>query len=1377
MLLHAFIRKKVLAEQSAPLAKQWANLIGVIDDTILNKKEHILKVKALLLTTEKALAKAGSASGAHYCHNLHSYLEQHIETQEMQCFANYKNSLLCLIGLLDSNVQYNVITAATQEGDLAPWRGWMSLAPNNDPVGAATKSETLEKHNEQYTLASFNKAEAPKLSQKLFVALLNVASKYYVNDEPALQDAMALAGNSWADNYIDGRAWASILWLIKKNTNPELANVSELLGLNSISTFYPQNTYQINKNKLMGWASWEALEGDFSQMGHILDTNNPNWGDVAEALEHTILKSPKEQNTWNPGIFLQHIARSIANGKPVIETTPEMKMRFAERLALWKDSLLLRNRDEIEAWEEIALVDGELSKDEHTKIWFERPHPQQKSVIRHVMATAADEINTNAKNSIAIASLFGYPQIEDVITQVANSNHSNEYPVNFGLLLCAYECINKNETYATQILQSIVDNKASLLFTILQAKAEYVPDVVPSSIYDTEVPIFSEDDFDIISAALSDVEDMTALLTNETTKAIQTMQMTSGWERATHSLKTLSKTLSQKELSSVFGFAEEWAGRKIELNEPISSLEAISMFGLVNFMNNFVKQKYDAKTINQLNLVPNQAEIEFILPRVETVIKPQRRRTKTGKLVKQKRTQKPQKNQKTFNINSDISKTEWYKYVPNEQAIENAEDAIDKNILLNFQEEADELFEQLDSLIGNIDGINLNTNVRSINAVLHTLKGGAKISGMNKLGDWVHSLEDFTNDIGYDVSADNIKKALQYSYDKARTLYRITLDTAAEKDNSIKDGNILLRVQSNDISRIANSVTETRSIVNSNKSALNNTKKVLQYMQDATHKIDNIATEIQNEAETWMHSGGKQQKAANSHFDALEMDKFNYLNELTRKLFEAASDVTTLRTSSIETINYALNLSDNAGFLLDHANNKLEHIFREPVSKAEARLSSAVRSACIELNKKANIVYQGTSLLIEKTTLDTLIPALEHLVRNGVAHGITEPAKRREQGKNETGTIYLSSYRSGKHFKFEVWDNGNGLNFLAIESKAKKLGLISKDEIPSKKELCEIIFEPAFSTSEEVNQISGRGVGLDAVMKAAVKLGGKALVSLDDGVSKFVIEIPVSAWTISGLVVEDNNMCLIIPSENIEATELCITTKVEQREDGLYMPSEYKQAAVPFISTSKFYNNEEMSKFGTFATLVHLKNGQALLSPNAKFVEHQVVKPISNWLTQNTGVLGTTILPEGDVAIVTDINMLKEHIIGFGTGNNTVEATEKIVLVVDDSLTVRKVTTNLLKKHNMIVETAENGLVAVEKIKHGLKPHIILMDIEMPIMDGFEACSVILGTLNKSLPIVFISSRAVEKHQNHAKQLGAKHFLGKPYNDDELLDTINKYIL
>jgi chemotaxis protein histidine kinase CheA len=1377
MLLNAFIRRKTVSEQTAPLAKSWANLIGIAEDSILQESSHIKQVNELLLITEDKLAKIGSAALAHYCQNLRSKIIIDKLSNDIS-YLDYKEDLMVLIGLLDNNVQYNIMLPPTKEDNMV-WRGWLALTPNTYICKNQMISETspLKLYEGHYSIDSFKDVVCKNITEQLFIRLLNqivsLSKEITEDSKAALLDAITLAATNWHNSYIDARAWSAVLWILNVNKD-KFIEINNLLEIDQLSNGCFNNVCDtISTNNPLRWTSWEALEGDFANIGYILDKVSPDWSDVSKSLLHAISKIPKEQEFWNPGEFLYKISRSIEEGSAIMVPTDNMKMRFVERLSLWKDSLLSRNRNDILVWINLAEVaNGSVVN------WFNEPHPNQdvKKIITSIMSLAADEVETNPNYALAIAKLFGFINFEDKVGLLTNLTENEEYSINLGLIQSAFECVNDNEEQSTLILSNMISEKVKELIICLK-NTKVISDIDVEM--ETPKPIVmlqeviennnNDEDFDIISAALDDVNTMYLLLEDETNNLIKTLYMTPGWERAVHSLKTIFKTLNKSDTANFLSVVEDWASRKAELNEKVTKLEAIVSYAIKDFIKDFINKGYTANQIVKLNMIPPYKQLYLILPKLEPKLE-----QKIQKVNKISKKQMP--NKSLTKVNAKIA--DWYKYVPDITIVENVCNEIDESILRTFSEEAEELFEKLDNHIQNLDIGEFNKNIEEINAILHTIKGGSKIAGINKLGDWVHNLEDFTSSINQSISIINYKHILQYSYDKARELYREALEelTGAVADSGNLNS-MLLRVDSNSITNIANSVTETKSLLNSNKFSLYGTKNSLESMQNATQRIEMIATEIQSETETWMHSGGNTNISKESKFDALEMDRFSYLNELTRKLFEAASDVTTLREHSIDSLTSALHVADNANLLLEDSSHKLEVMFREPISKIEARLNSVVRSACFELNKKAEIIFSGTSLLIEKNILDTLVPALEHLVRNSVAHGILSDTIRKEQGKPEIGNIYCSTSWTGENFIFEVNDDGDGLNFKAIETKAKKLGLIEEDN-PSKEKLCDIIFTPSFSTSEEVNQITGRGVGLDAVAKSVEKLGGTIKVELDGDTTKFVIVVPSDSWTTSGLVIEDNGLCVFIVGEHVDSTELCSVSTIVSQEDGDYIYSDKAENLIKFISPASFYGNKNNNGKSIFVTLVTLKDGLSILANKIRFVDKQTIKPITNMLTTNTGVLGSTLLPEGKVAVVIDIQQLNKNIIVFKKEENKENKEvkhERIVMIVDDSLTVRKATTKLLSKYGYVIEVAENGLVAVEKIKQGLVPNIILMDIEMPIMDGFEATEHIVG-LNKNIPIVFISSRAVDKHITHAKQIGAKDFLSKPYNNEELLDVIHKYI-
>jgi chemosensory pili system protein ChpA (sensor histidine kinase/response regulator) len=416
-----------------------------------------------------------------------------------------------------------------------------------------------------------------------------------------------------------------------------------------------------------------------------------------------------------------------------------------------------------------------------------------------------------------------------------------------------------------------------------------------------------------------------------------------------------------------------------------------------------------------------------------------------------------------------------------------------------------------------------------------------------------------------------------------------------------------------------------------------------------------------------------------------------------------------------------------------------------------------------------------------------LVPAIEHMIRNSVAHGIEEASVRQAAGKDVIGKINVHSRNEGRYANIVIKDDGAGINFARVHRKSIENGLMDKDHQPTQAELINALFMPGFSTATEFNETAGRGVGLDVVRDTIQRLGGRVSLSSEAGKgTRFTIQVPLSSTHVSGLLMSVQGKPYIVPSALVRTVETVPSKLVSSSFEGksdLQLEDGTKASLVRLHDVCGVRPPERMS---AYSTLVAPHDSQCVVF--ADHVEYVDNAPVRSFDQQNfgRGVLGHSILSDGRVALV--IN-LKEAISMRSdaspiAGNASVPALKAkrekkvLVMVVDDSITVRALSKRFLTKNGFDVVVAVNGAEAVEKLMEAKTlPDLILMDIEMPVMDGFEATTTIKSTPQlASVPIAFISSRNAEKHRDHAKSIGATAFFGKPYSEEAVLALIKDIV-
>ena len=528
-------------------------------------------------------------------------------------------------------------------------------------------------------------------------------------------------------------------------------------------------------------------------------------------------------------------------------------------------------------------------------------------------------------------------------------------------------------------------------------------------------------------------------------------------------------------------------------------------------------------------------------------------------------------------------------------------------------------------------------------------------------------------------------------------------------------------------------------------------------------------------------------------FDPLEMDRYSQLQQLSRSLFESASDLFDLK----ETM--AAKSRDAETLLLQQArvNTELqEGLMRTrmvPFERLLPRLRRIVRQVANELGKQVELVVEQADGEMDRSVLERMIGPLEHMLRNAVDHGIELPEQRRQAGKTETGLITIDLHREGSEIILSIRDDGAGINLQRIREKAIERELMDADADLTDQELLDFTLEAGFSTAAKVTQVSGRGVGMDVVNAEVKQLGGGILLSTKAGEgSQITIRLPFTVSVNRALMVYSGDDLYAIPLNTIEGIV---------RVSGYELEAYYAEDAPPFDYAGKTY---ELSYLGDLlATGQQPKlTGHSLPLPVilVRGSEHSVavqvdalagsreivVKSLGKQFAVVSGISGATILGDGRVVVILDLlaiiraqhaQLSQQRLASERAQLERIpEQRATLVMVVDDSITVRKVTTRLLERHGMEVVTAKDGVDAIAKLQD-VKPDIMLLDIEMPRMDGFEVATLVRHDEElKELPIVMITSRTGEKHRERAKGIGVNDYLGKPYQESQLLEAIAKLV-
>jgi chemosensory pili system protein ChpA (sensor histidine kinase/response regulator) len=545
-----------------------------------------------------------------------------------------------------------------------------------------------------------------------------------------------------------------------------------------------------------------------------------------------------------------------------------------------------------------------------------------------------------------------------------------------------------------------------------------------------------------------------------------------------------------------------------------------------------------------------------------------------------------------------------------------------------------------------------------------------------------------------------------------------------------------------------------------------------------------IETEIQIRS-----TYAKETNQYDEDFDPLEMDRYSTLQQLSRSLTESAGDVESIKDILNEIVR------DSETLLMQESRVSIdlqEGLMRTRMVRfggLATRLRRIVRQTSKDVGKEVALDIVGETNEVDRTVLDRIIAPLEHMLRNAVAHGIESPKARLAAGKPETGKITITVDREGADVIIRVEDDGAGIDVDKIRDKAISSGLLDTDNKLSDNDVLQLIMKSGFSTAKNITQVSGRGVGMDVVDAEIKQLGGILEISTQKGKGTvFNVRLPLTLAINQALLVNVLDEVYAVPLASIEGVVRITGTELQQfynSEHHLYefnnVQYELKHLGKILIGQQPDYSRQ----FRLFPVLLVRVGDQhfALHVDDLVGRREIVVKPVGHQISSVRGIAGATILADGRVVLILEMSAL---VMGESLFKATDEPTEveqaphietsTTVMVVDDSITIRKVTARMLERNGIQVLLAKDGVDATNMLQDHM-PDLMLLDIEMPRMDGFELASYIRNDDRlKELPIIMITSRTGSKHKEKAMEIGVNEYLGKPYQEEELMMNINKIL-
>ena len=543
--------------------------------------------------------------------------------------------------------------------------------------------------------------------------------------------------------------------------------------------------------------------------------------------------------------------------------------------------------------------------------------------------------------------------------------------------------------------------------------------------------------------------------------------------------------------------------------------------------------------------------------------------------------------------------------------------------------------------------------------------------------------------------------------------------------------------------------------------------------------------EIQSESQILYRA---EDQAASQHpdFDPLEFDRYSKLQQVSRSLAESVHDLSTLQSTLDNFVGEAETVLQQQARVNTELQEGLMRTRMINFSTQAARLRHIVRQTSRELNKRAELQIVGTEVEVDRNVLERMIGPFEHMIRNALDHGIEDEAERKRRKKPATGKITIHTSHEGSEIVIRFADDGGGLNVAAIRKKAVERGLTKANVNLSDEEIMQFILLPGFSTAEKVTHVSGRGVGMDVVHNEVKQLGGSITVDTQPGVgTTFIVRLPLTLSIAQALMIYVGEHLFAIPLNavsNILEVPLEKLNQISMGEKALF---HHGDQVYPFMNLSARLDLPALPRTGRKVPVLIGKSGNRQLAiqiDGLAGTREVVIKSLGPQLSEIKGLSGATILGDGSVVLILDLGGLwltdeGLHLIRAQSQEAAAPVVEErkrpIVMVVDDSLTVRKITSRHLQKRGMDVLIAKDGLDAWEQLREHV-PDVMLVDIEMPRMDGYELTANVRGDSRlKHIPIIMITSRAGNKHRDRAMNLGVNVYMSKPYQEDELMRNID----
>ncbi|WP_422505070.1 Hpt domain-containing protein [Stenotrophomonas sp. GZD-301] len=770
---------------------------------------------------------------------------------------------------------------------------------------------------------------------------------------------------------------------------------------------------------------------------------------------------------------------------------------------------------------------------------------------------------------------------------------------------------------------------------------------------------------------------------------------------------------------------------------------------------------------------------------------------------------------------------------------------LDQELVDIFVEEGKDLLDHCDGLISELRAAPQDRDVLAgLQRDLHTLKGGARMAGINPIGDLGHGIESLLEAVAAnrtDIDRSDVH-LLERGFDRLhqmltrtgdhrtvampedliaafeqRTQGRVVvvedsappetpvvedrnqavadaiaalvaaplsapvpLEVAGDDDAMARPQQEQVRVRADLLDRLVNHAGEVaiyRSRLEQQlgafRGAMSELDRTNARLRDQLRRLD-LETEAQIVARYQ-----REQDQADHKFDPLELDRFSTLQQLSRALNESAADLGGLQGVLDDLSRQYDVLLQQQSRVSSELQDGLMRARMVPFDGLVPRLRRVVRQAGQDTGKQVHVTLEGTHGELDRNVLDRMVAPLEHMLRNSVAHGLETPEQRRAAGKPEEGEIAIRLRREGSEIVLEVADDGAGLDRDAIRRRAEQRGLIEADAVLGDAELDAMIFASGFSTADTVSQLAGRGVGMDVVHNEVRQLGGSVDIQSVRGQGvTFTLRLPQTLAVTQAVFVQIGDTTYAVPVASVSGIGRISRERFESTSAGVY---HYGGEEFALHDLGTLVGQAQARAEGQAQVpllLVRAGDLRAAVAIDQVLGNREiVVKPVGLQIASVPGIYGATITGDGRVVVILDVAPLVRRFLAnphkpIAVTTQVSDRDVPLVMVVDDSLTMRKVTGRILERHNFEVTVARDGVEALERLEERV-PDLMLLDIEMPRMDGYELATAMRADPRyQQVPIVMITSRSGDKHRQRAFEIGVQRYLGKPYQELDLMRNV-----